>query len=168
MSPPVPGTLWREAAAGGQQHEPLIIDGQVIPPGTQVGVSIYSLHHNEAYFPDPFRFQPDRWLESRETKTTRLATHDALAAFSIGPRGCAGKAMAYLETSLVLATTLWYFDFEMAQGKSANVKQGKGRMAGVRYAEGEFPIYDLFAAAHDGPELVFRPRGNLCEDLSQG
>ncbi|KAK7755652.1 hypothetical protein SLS62_002263 [Diatrype stigma] len=173
MSPPVPGILWREAAVPAtgdqQQREPLIIDGQVIPHGTQIGVSIYSLHHNEAYFPDPFRFQPERWLEGRET-AKRLATHDALAAFSIGSRGCAGKAMAYLETSLVLAMTLWYFDFEMAQDKSE--KRRNGKITGVRYDEDEpgreFPIYDLFVAAHDGPVLVFRPRGNLYEELSQG
>lgn len=162
MSPPVPGTLWREAVPG-DQDKPLVIDGQIIPAGTQIGVSIYSLHHNKEYFPDPFKFQPERWLESRGT---RLATQDALAAFSIGPRGCAGKGMAYLETSLVVAMTLWYFDFELAP--DAPKKQGSGKVTGLRYDPGEFPMYDLFAAGHDGPELVFHPRGNLYTELSQG
>jgi cytochrome P450 len=156
MSPPVPSTLWREAVPDGQS-EPLVIDGHVIPPGTQVGVNIYSLHHNERYFPEPFKFLPDRWLDGKETM---LATHDALAPFSIGSRGCAGKAMAYLETSLVLAKTLWYFDFETELHKKESEKA-----SGFTYRAGEFPIYDLFAANHDGPRLAFRPRGSYCKEL---
>ncbi|KAI1504188.1 cytochrome P450 [Biscogniauxia marginata] len=53
MSPPVPGILWRETVADSRQR-PLVVDGHLIPPGTQIGVSIYSLHHNERYFPDAF------------------------------------------------------------------------------------------------------------------
>jgi cytochrome P450 len=162
MSPPVPGTLWREMVSDGK-NQPLVVDGHVIPPGAQVGVSIYSLHHNEQYFPNSFDFQPERWMEG-----TQNANHAAFTPFSIGSRGCAGKAMAYLESSLVLAMTLWYFDFKMATGKTGNgagsgvessERQGKG-------GEGEFQIYDLFAASHDGPMLVFHPRGSFCDELA--
>ncbi|KAI1400996.1 cytochrome P450 [Hypoxylon fuscum] len=105
--------------------------GYVTPPGAQIGVSIYSLHHNKIYFLS--------W-----SSETSLATHDALVPFSIGPRGCAGKAMAYLETSLVIAMTFWYFDFEMASDKVT--KQSEERTTWLMYDPGEFPIYDLFAA----------------------
>ncbi|KAI1300415.1 cytochrome P450 [Xylaria venustula] len=156
MSPPVPTTLWREVVPG-EQEEPLVIDGHVITPGTQIGVNLYSLHHNERYFPEPFRFLPDRWLGNEATK---LATTQALAPFSTGTRGCPGKTMAYLEVSLVLARTLWYFDFEPApQGK------GSEKTWGVAYEAREFPMYDYFAADHDGPSLVFHPRGSYCEEL---
>lgn len=47
MSPPVPGTLWRRLAPDEEKNGPLVIDGHVIPPGTNVGINIYSLHHNE-------------------------------------------------------------------------------------------------------------------------
>ncbi|KAI0199420.1 cytochrome P450 [Astrocystis sublimbata] len=157
MSPPVPTTLWREAAPSERSEQPLIIDGHVIPPGTQIGVNIYSLRHNKTYFPEPFRFFPDRWLEGKETG---LANHDAFVPFSVGQRGCAGKAMAYLEMSLVLAKTLWYFDFEAARSKGDS-----DGLSGLVYSAGEFPIYDLFAASHDGPGLVFRPRDGYCEEL---
>ncbi|KAI5923212.1 cytochrome P450 [Camillea tinctor] len=145
MSPPVPGTLWRETAKDGSAQQPLIVDGHVIPPGTQVGVNIYSLHHNERYFPNAFKFQPERWLEG-----SKNATYDAFAPFSIGTRGCAGKAMAYLETSLVLAKVFWYMDFEAVPGREG--------MVGVRVQEGEYPIHDLFVVTHDGPYLVCHPR----------
>ncbi|KAI0975841.1 cytochrome P450 [Xylaria arbuscula] len=156
MSPPVPTTLWREAVPDAKS-EPLIVDGHVIPPGTQIGVNVYSLHHNERYFPEPFRFVPDRWLDGDETK---LTAYQAFAPFSTGTRGCLGKTMAYLEVSLVLATTLWYFDFEPAPHGN-----GSEKTLGVAYETGEFPMYDHFAADHNGPSLVFRPRGSYCEEL---
>lgn len=91
MSPPIPGTLWREMAPS-TRGQPLIIDGHLIPPGMQIGVNIYSLHHNEKYFPDPFKFLPERWLEG-----SKNASFQAFAPFMIGPRSCSGKALAYLE-----------------------------------------------------------------------
>ncbi|KAI1822711.1 hypothetical protein F4861DRAFT_540758 [Xylaria intraflava] len=82
-----PGTLnfCREAVL--EKSQPLIVDGDVIPPGTQVGVNIYSPHHNEEYFPQSFKFLPDRWLSGAEM---RLATYDALSPFFFG----SGDALA--------------------------------------------------------------------------
>jgi cytochrome P450 len=95
IAPPVPGTMWGEAAPGGPS---LIVDGHVVPPGTRIGVNIFTLHHNEEYFPDPFVFNPDRWLHGSEIlKKQRKMMQDASAPFSLGYRGCAGKPMAYYE-----------------------------------------------------------------------
>ncbi|KAH9903769.1 cytochrome P450 [Xylariomycetidae sp. FL2044] len=163
MSPPVPGTLWRELAAG-DGNSPLMIDDHVIYPGTQVGVNIYSLHHNEQYFPDSFTYRPERWLECDDTKKTVM--HDAFAAFSVGPRGCAGKAMAYLEISVVLAKTLWYFDFEPAPGGLGHLGGGGlGRTDGRDRIQ-EYQLYDRFAADHRGPHLVFHPRPGAWDGLN--
>ncbi|KAI0096906.1 cytochrome P450 [Nemania sp. FL0031] len=150
MSPPVAGTLWRELDPDDTSPEPLIIDGHVIPAGTHVGVNIYSLHHNEEYFPDPFTYNPERWLARDGTHVT----HEAFAPFLTGYRGCSGKAMAYLEASLVLAKTLWSFDFERAPGALGKV----GQSAKSGQGEKEFRIYDIFTAANYGPYLTFRPR----------
>ncbi|KAI0481677.1 cytochrome P450 [Xylaria cf. heliscus] len=114
MSPPVSGTLWRELYPD-ERRKPFVVDGHVIPPGTQVGVSTYALHHDEDYFSAPFAFRPERWLTEDQATLSRM--HSAFCAFSLGPRGCAGKTMAYLEASLVLAKTLWRFDFEAASGR---------------------------------------------------
>ncbi|KAI1327353.1 cytochrome P450 [Xylariaceae sp. FL0255] len=165
MSPPVPSTLWREAVVSPDlqdSQQPLIIDGHVVPSGTQVGVNIYCLHHNEEYFPEPFKFSPERWLVD-DTAIRQLATHNALTAFSLGPRSCAGKAMAYLEMSIVLAKTLWYFDFETAPSEQAG---SNAKQSGVVREAGEFPVYDFFAVSHDGPRLVFRPRSEYFKELS--
>ncbi|CAJ2512608.1 Uu.00g007270.m01.CDS01 [Anthostomella pinea] len=161
MSSPISGTLWRELAKDEEAKGPLIVDRHVIPRGTQVGVNIYTLHHNEDYFPEPFDFRSERWLveDSSELQTM----HAAFATFSAGARGCAGKPMAYLESSLVAAKTLWYFDFQTAPGDVTGVGI-RGKMDGRGRRE-EYQLRDVFSAAHDGPYVVFRPRGDACKEL---
>lgn len=94
LSPPVPGIPWREQDPN--SSGPLVIDGHVIPKDTLFGVSAYAIQHNEAYFPDPFVFRPERWLDAEDDAKT---LHDAFAVFSLGSRSCAGKALAYMEMS---------------------------------------------------------------------
>lgn len=157
MFPPIPGTLWREQA-GEDNGKTLVVDGHVIPPGTQVGVNIYALHHNEEYFPEPFVFKPERWL-AHGPESTR-AFRGAFAPFSLGGRGCIGRAMAYLEASVIVAKTLWYFDFEAAPRE--------GCMMGDKNRDSdEYKLYDTFAATHDGPLLKFHPRGDLMLELEE-
>jgi cytochrome P450 len=116
MSPSTLAPAWHEQdPASIAQGEPLIIDGHVIPPGTQVAVSAYSLQHNATYFLDPFSFRPDRGMvpsddlvegdRKRELELRATMKH-SWAPFSLGDRSCAGKSMAYLEMSVTIAKTL--------------------------------------------------------------
>ncbi|KAK7967308.1 cytochrome p450 domain-containing protein [Apiospora aurea] len=165
MAPPSLTTPWREQAADDPERgtAPLVIDGHVVPPGTQFGVNLYALHHNEEYFPDAFTFKPERWLESDDPGDKQ---HRAFAPFLVGPRSCAGRAMAYLEVSLTMAKTLWYFDFDRAPGALGEVGQGTKRVEKGFANVNEFQILDMFNANHDGPYLVFRPRGHHCAELA--
>lgn len=155
MSPPVPGTLWREQSPEDMGNQ-FIVDGHVVPPGTQVGVNIYSIHHNPEYFPDPFTYNPGRWLAVDETGGNKGPIIAAFTPFSIGSRACAGKAMAYQEASLAMAKTLWYFDFE-----EAPIQAGKM----LSEASNEFLLQDIFTSTHNGPYIKFRPRGDLWREL---
>lgn len=146
MSPPSSSVLWREQDP--ENEKPLVIDGHIIPRGTLVSSSLYAMHHNEDYFPDSFAFKPNRWLGDGLSNNL---VHEAFGAFSIGSRSCPGKAMAYLESGLIVAKALWFFDFETAPGKLGAVGARKER-------PGEFEILDIFTARHDGPYLVFHPR----------
>ncbi|KAI1389023.1 cytochrome P450 [Hypoxylon trugodes] len=146
MSPPVAGILWREAYPS---EQPFIVDGHMIPHGTVVGVNIYSIHYNKEYFPDPYTFRPERWLD--DAKTVR----DAFAPFSVGPRGCAGKAMAYLEISLVVAKIMWYFDFRSVAKSGSHGSESTG----------VFELLDNFTSSHEGPHLEFQQRGEHCKEL---
>ena len=65
LAPPTPGPLWREACSGG-----VTIEGQHIPEGYEVGVDIYAIHRNPAYFPDPDCFNPDRFMPKSMAEPT--------------------------------------------------------------------------------------------------
>ncbi|KAI1406722.1 cytochrome P450 [Hypoxylon fuscum] len=163
MSPPLPGMLWRQLAEEehGEGKPPLVIDGHVVPSGTDVAVGVYALHHNENYFPDPFTYKPERWLGAADeleegAPGSRRAMLDAFAPFSVGARACGGKAMAYLEISLLLAKLLWYFDFRLAPGVLGDVGLSD---------KGEFRIHDVFVSTNEGPWLVFEPREALGLDF---
>ncbi|KAI1208484.1 cytochrome P450 [Annulohypoxylon truncatum] len=172
MSPPTPSTPWRQLAPD-EKDDFLIIDGYPIPKGVSFGVNIYSLHHNEKYFPDPYRFSPERWLppvpDTPESRAAQKIMRDAFSPFSVGARSCAGKPVAYLETSLTLAKTLWHLDFELAPGVLRQVGAGrKGGESGRERPE-EFQLFDQFTSAHDGPYLMFKPRGDFVgQDETKG
>ncbi|PSN70302.1 cytochrome P450, partial [Corynespora cassiicola Philippines] len=149
ITPPIVTTLWREypSSSASESLEPLIIDGHSIPPDTHVAVNIYGLHHNPNYFPRLSCFLPSRWLENDTTFTSaqKKRMYDASMPFSIGSRGCAGKAMAYQEMSLVHAKTFWYLDFESGRNEVHEV----------------FKVKDQFTSSHEGPNLVFNIREGL-------
>ena len=154
LSPPVGGILPREVLPGG-----IDIDGHYIPAGTVVGTPHYALHHNATYFPQPFAFKPERWIVGSphvSQHDVNLA-HSAFCPFSIGPRGCIGKGMAYMELRSALAMTLFMYDIRLAPGTSL----GEGRAdweSGRRRVE-EFQLKDTFTSQKFGGPLVqFRLR----------
>lgn len=159
MSPPTTVMPWREVDRHLSLKEPCVIDGHVVPGGTLVAISAYCLMHNEAYFPEPFAFRPERWLD--DTDPDRLARMgEAFIPFSFGETACLGKAMAYMEMSLVLAKTLWCFDFKQAPGESGKLGGGGpgGWDGALRDRVDEFQLYDAFVGEHNGPSLTFIPR----------
>jgi cytochrome P450 len=165
MSPPAAGTLWREISPEDEnKNTPVVIDRHVINLGVQVGVNTYSIHHNEKYFPDSFAFKPERWLDVKLSAGDRRIMQKALIPFSIGARGCAGKAMAYAQCSLVTATLLWYFDFDVASGDTGKLGGGNLGLGDGRSTENEYQLYDVASATHDGPMLVFRQRTEVSGD----
>lgn len=165
ISPPVSGTLWRELCTADSSEASFVVDGHVIPRGTEVGVNMYAIHHNEEYFPEPFAFKPERWNELDQANGQNKPVHDAWVPFSLGARNCAGKAMAYQQANLVLAKTLWYFDFELAPGKLGEVGGGHEGLRKGRQRPNEFQLNEHIAASHDGPNLIFHPRGNAFNEL---
>ena len=182
MSPSSLGPAWRaQDPASVAAGELFVVDGHVIPAGTQVGSSRYAVQHNATYFPSPFAFKPERWLPPSNDNLDTASQHDALTAmrrafapFSLGDRGCAGKAMAYLEMSLTIAKTMWYFDFAKAPGEAGELGGGGGSSERSRtdaYGRGrpdEFQLYYSLVVENDGPNLVFTPRGEWWKELETG
>ena len=87
------------------------IGGYRIPKNTVVLISPWALHHRPDVWPDPMRFDPDRFTAQAEAARPR----DAWIPFSDGPRVCIGMHFAMIEAPLVLATMLQRADFELAK-----------------------------------------------------
>lgn len=55
-----PGIASRSARIA--QDEDLVYAGWRIPAGTPVGMTTHLLHQNKKEYPEPQRFNPDRWM----------------------------------------------------------------------------------------------------------
>ncbi|MEO6502411.1 MAG: cytochrome P450 [Jatrophihabitantaceae bacterium] len=73
--------------------------GHPLPAGAIVLYSPYALSHDPRHFPDPERFDPDRWLPERSKGVPR----GAMVPFSAGNRQCIGESFGQAETTLALA-----------------------------------------------------------------
>ncbi|MEI7031035.1 cytochrome P450 [Streptomyces pratensis] len=76
------------------------LGGQPLAAGTVVFYSSYALQRNRSLFPDPERFDPDRWTPERSGEVPR----GAMIPFGSGSRKCIGDDYAMAETSVALAT----------------------------------------------------------------
>lgn len=138
-----PGTLPRKVMRGGQ-----VVDGVFLPEGTVVGVASYAVHHNEDYFPQPFRFWPERWIVDTDAGNTSekvARARTALFSFSAGGNNCIGKPTAYRMLALAVARVLWEFDIKRKPG---NLEESK-----------ELPLEDMFSAKAPTVMVQFKRRG---------
>ncbi|GAA0361583.1 cytochrome P450 [Streptomyces blastmyceticus] len=78
------------------------LGGREFPAGTEFFFSPYCLHRDPGAFPEPERFDPDRWLSERVGAAQRLA----FIPWGAGPRKCIGDTYSLIEASLALATIL--------------------------------------------------------------
>ena len=77
----------------------------VLPADTAVAVSIVALHHREDVYPDPFRFLPERFLDTKPGSYTWIP-------FGGGIRRCLGASLAMAEQRVVLAAVARRVDLE--------------------------------------------------------
>lgn len=104
LYPPVP--VYERVAL-----EPIHVGGYRLEKGAFSTVFPWALHHRPELFPDPERFDPDRFREDREARIHRYA----FVPFGAGPRVCMGNHFALLEGPLVLATLLESVSFEAVE-----------------------------------------------------
>ena len=106
IHPPVPTGLLRTVPKGGDT-----IDGLWVPEGTSVAVGSWAASHNPANFRDCDDFVPERWLDKAYDTDYKKGAQP----FSLGPRGCIGKHLSYMEMRLILGRLLWNFDVSVTR-----------------------------------------------------
>ncbi|POS74154.1 averantin oxidoreductase [Diaporthe helianthi] len=105
--PPSPQPHARIVPPGGAT-----VNGDFLPEGTSVAIPIYAACNSAANFTRPMEFIPERWLgQDPEFDNDK---RDASQTFSVGPRACIGRNLAYAEIKLIMARLVWQFDIENA------------------------------------------------------
>ncbi|KAL2213169.1 cytochrome P450 [Sarocladium strictum] len=158
MTPPVGGALPRVVLNGGIE-----VLGDKLPAGVIVGCPIYALHHNVNFVDEPFTYRPERWDVDAQgsSEASVKALHSVFNPFSVGPRACIGKPMAYMELMLSLGRLIWTYDMQKAPGELGAVGEGRPGMGEGRERAGEFQLEDIFASHVEGPYTQFRMRQDI-------
>ncbi|XP_069676194.1 cytochrome P450 9e2-like [Periplaneta americana] len=78
-------------------------------PGDSVFIPIIGLHFDPNYFPDPDRFDPERFSDDNKHKINPLT----YMPFGMGPRMCIGNRFALMETKLALTNLLSRFNIKV-------------------------------------------------------
>ena len=98
--------LEREAIADDE------VGGHRIPAGATVNLPVYSVHRDERWWPDPLRFDPERFLGDGDRSRPR----GAYLPFGAGRRVCIGQPFALLEATLITATVAQRYELDLVEG----------------------------------------------------
>ncbi|XP_066289707.1 cytochrome P450 2U1-like [Branchiostoma lanceolatum] len=89
------------------------VQGYDILEGTKVLMNLHSLHMDPAYWPDPDRFDPERFLDAEGNVVNNP---ESFMPFGRGRRVCLGEQLAKMELFLFFSTLLQSFTFKTPEG----------------------------------------------------
>ena len=110
LYPPVPAFSGRFVPPPGDT-----VAGEYLPGGTVIQFNHVAAYRMESNFARPNEFLPQRWIGDAEFESDNTP---AFQPFSVGPRNCIGRNLAYAEMRLITARLLWRFDLAIAEGSS--------------------------------------------------
>ncbi|KAF9010111.1 cytochrome P450 monooxygenase pc-bph [Cyathus striatus] len=85
----------------------LTVLGQYFPEGTVLSVPSYSIHRDPTIWGEDVEvYRPERWFEQ-----DYAAMQKTFNPFSVGPRACLGRNLAFLELQIIVGSILRRFDF---------------------------------------------------------
>uniref|UniRef100_A0A182K775 Cytochrome P450 n=1 Tax=Anopheles christyi TaxID=43041 RepID=A0A182K775_9DIPT len=91
------------------------------------------LHHDPQYYPNPSKFDPERFSEENREKINP----STYLPFGIGPRNCIGSRFALMEVKAIVYYMLREFSFERTPNTQVPLRLAKG-FAGMRSEKGVF------------------------------
>ncbi|KAF4977219.1 hypothetical protein FZEAL_6247 [Fusarium zealandicum] len=105
---------WRPVAVlGGTPHASTadhVYKGMFIPKGSTIIAPLWSIHLNEADFPEPHEFKPERFMEERD-----YPGNLGHSAFGWGRRICPGMHLGSASVAINIARVLWAFEVNPAK-----------------------------------------------------
>lgn len=113
------GSLFRQAVKDTE------ILGYYIPKGTRIGVSMYAMQRMEQWWPEPDKFDPDRF--SAERKPEHMHRY-SWSPFGGGAHKCIGQFFGGMEVKAVLHQMLRRFSWTVPAGYEPPLRYGTGPM----------------------------------------
>ncbi|KAG0430377.1 hypothetical protein HPB47_022756 [Ixodes persulcatus] len=77
------------------------------------------IHRDERFFPDPMKFDPDRFSEENEGSISKIA----FQPFGLGPRNCVGMKLALLDITYTIVKMTQHFRWELGDSQLASSVQ---------------------------------------------
>lgn len=81
--------------------------------------NVWAIHHNEREFPDPDRFNPDRYIPG-SPDSRPFPGEKGYMTFGWGRRVCSGQGLAEQGTFITIARLLWGFKIEKARDEKGD------------------------------------------------
>ncbi len=97
--------------------EPVELGGYQVPPGSEVWMWVYFMHHDARWWEEPERFRPERFAP--ETEAARRP--NTFIPFGAGSRACVGRHFAMLEAFLCLVSLLRRFRFQLVSARTVRL-----------------------------------------------
>ena len=92
------------------RRDDVLPTGKRVRAGSKLLLSSYVLQRDPAYWPDPERFDPERFGDEARRGRPKYAYFP----FGGGPRVCVGQTLSTLETTLVIARIVQRVQFDLA------------------------------------------------------
>ncbi|CEF63065.1 Cytochrome P450 18a1 [Strongyloides ratti] len=94
-------------------YKDTMVNNIFIPKGSCVIPQISTLLYDEKIFPDPYKFNPDRWLDENKN----LKKVEQFIPFSLGKRQCLGESLAKMELFLIIANIFNRYKIDVPESK---------------------------------------------------
>ena len=86
--------------------------------------------HDPEYFPEPNRFNPERYLTVQDDGTLKFTPHPKVIPFGIGKRRCLGESFARTSVYKSFSTLIQKFEIVRGQENPMQDKPNGGFVSG--------------------------------------
>ncbi|XP_065088223.1 cytochrome P450 9e2-like [Ochlerotatus camptorhynchus] len=92
-----------------------------IEKGQLIQIPVYSFHRDPNFFPDPYRFDPERFSDDNKDQINP----DAFLPFGSGPRNCIGSRLALMQAKCLLYYLFTNFSVELSDKMDVPIRLNK-------------------------------------------
>lgn len=89
-----------------------------IEAGTRIYIPIEGIHHDSDLYPNPYKFDPERFTKENMNKRHPAA----FLPFGEGPRNCIGQRFGMIQTKIAILALIRDFTFEVCSKTPIPIK----------------------------------------------